>query len=241
VSNPLNQTTHAAGALIGLALSGGGFRATLFGVGTLYRLNELGYLKRLDRVSSVSGGSIVAAYLGLDLQWRWCGDELRQRDRAAAQGILREVRRRSIGHQGMLTPFKTIGDAIAASYDKHLFRKPDGCSATLQDLPAEGVGPRFVICATSLQTRANVRFSRPYIADFNLGRLLDPKVKLSVAVGASIAFPPVLSPVILRTDPTLWIDAPVPAHKDLEALRSKMILTDGGVYDNIGLEAIWNK
>ena len=46
--------------LIGLALSGGGFRATLFHLGTLWRLNELGYLPKLDRISSVSGGSIGA-------------------------------------------------------------------------------------------------------------------------------------------------------------------------------------
>ena len=45
---------------IGLALSGGGFRAALFHCGAFCRLNELGYLQKLDRVSSVSGGSIPA-------------------------------------------------------------------------------------------------------------------------------------------------------------------------------------
>ena len=48
---------------IGLALSGGGFRATLFHCGALWRLGELGILARLDRVSSVSGGSITAGAL----------------------------------------------------------------------------------------------------------------------------------------------------------------------------------
>ena len=51
----------------GLALSGGGFRATLFHLGSLWRLNELGWLKRLAEVTSVSGGSITAACLG----FRW--------------------------------------------------------------------------------------------------------------------------------------------------------------------------
>ncbi len=50
---------------IGLALSGGGFRATLFHCGALWRLAELGYLPRLSRISSVSGGSITAGVLGL--------------------------------------------------------------------------------------------------------------------------------------------------------------------------------
>jgi hypothetical protein len=50
---------------IGLCLSGGGYRAMLFHVGSLWRLNETGYLSRLDRVSSVSGGSITAAQLAI--------------------------------------------------------------------------------------------------------------------------------------------------------------------------------
>jgi NTE family protein len=49
---------------IALCLSGGGYRAMLFHLGALWRLNELGFLPRLDRVSSVSGGSITAGALG---------------------------------------------------------------------------------------------------------------------------------------------------------------------------------
>src|SRR6188472_3698897 len=50
---------------IGLCLSGGGYRAMVFHLGALWRLNELGWLPRLDRISSVSGGSITAAALAL--------------------------------------------------------------------------------------------------------------------------------------------------------------------------------
>src|SRR5438876_3274273 len=50
---------------IALCLSGGGYRAMLFHVGALWRLNEAGFLPRLDRISSVSGGSITAGALGL--------------------------------------------------------------------------------------------------------------------------------------------------------------------------------
>src|SRR5262245_49320047 len=48
---------------IALALSGGGFRAMLFHAGALKRLNELGILPRVARISSVSGGSIAAGFL----------------------------------------------------------------------------------------------------------------------------------------------------------------------------------
>jgi Patatin-like phospholipase len=46
---------------LAICLSGGGYRAMLFHVGALRRLNEFGLLSVIDRVSSVSGGSITAA------------------------------------------------------------------------------------------------------------------------------------------------------------------------------------
>jgi NTE family protein len=50
---------------IALCLSGGGYRAMLFHLGALWRLNDAGMLPELKRISSVSGGSITAAVLGL--------------------------------------------------------------------------------------------------------------------------------------------------------------------------------
>src|SRR5216683_3139086 len=51
---------------IALCLSGGGYRAMLFHLGALKRLNELKYLKRIARISSVSGGSITAGALAMN-------------------------------------------------------------------------------------------------------------------------------------------------------------------------------
>jgi predicted acylesterase/phospholipase RssA len=48
---------------IGLALSGGGFRATLFHLGAIRRLHELELLPKLTTISSVSGGSILNGFL----------------------------------------------------------------------------------------------------------------------------------------------------------------------------------
>ena len=47
----------------GLALSGGGYRASLFHLGVTRRLHELGILQQTTRLSSVSGGSILAGHL----------------------------------------------------------------------------------------------------------------------------------------------------------------------------------
>jgi NTE family protein len=51
---------------IGLAFSGGGFRAAAFHLGTLTKLNELGLLNNIDVLSTISGGSIVGAYYVLN-------------------------------------------------------------------------------------------------------------------------------------------------------------------------------
>lgn len=51
-----------------MCLSGGGYRAALFHLGALRRLNELGALGRIDTISGVSGGSILAAFLAQNLQ-----------------------------------------------------------------------------------------------------------------------------------------------------------------------------
>ena len=54
---------------VALCLSGGGYRAMLFHLGGIIRLNEMGHLEKVARVSSVSAGSITAAVLGL--AWRY--------------------------------------------------------------------------------------------------------------------------------------------------------------------------
>ena len=59
---------------IGLALSGGGFRASIFHLGVIRRLEELGVMKYVQTISAVSGGSIIAAYYVTEMEKR-----LRQR------------------------------------------------------------------------------------------------------------------------------------------------------------------
>jgi predicted acylesterase/phospholipase RssA len=60
--------TRPAGGKVGLALSGGGFRASLFHIGVLARLAECGMLRRIEVLSCVSGGSILGAFYYLKLR-----------------------------------------------------------------------------------------------------------------------------------------------------------------------------
>lgn len=223
---------------IGLALSGGGFRATLFHLGSLWRLNELGWLPKLTRVTSVSGGSITAGVLGHHWQklvFDDSGIATNFDDEIAVP--LRDFCKRNIdvssGIAGLIRPFRSISQMVASKYRKYLFG-----DATLQGLPDN---PRFIIYATSLQTGASFRFSKPYMADYKVGRVDSPEVPLATAVAASSAFPPVLSPVVLKADGYKWTRMQGTDLFDNEKFRSRLYLTDGGVYDNLGLEAIWDR
>jgi NTE family protein len=219
-----------------LCLSGGGYRAMLFHVGALWRLNEAAYLPKLERVSSVSGGSITAGVLGL--AWPKLGfDDAGVAQRFGAEVVepLRKMAGRTIDApaiaSGLLLPGTTIGDRIAGSYRRHLFGK-----ATLQDLVDR---PRFVFNATNIQSGALWRFAKPYMRDYRVGEVKSPTVDLATAVAASSAFPPFLSPVVLKLDESAY----TPASGELQRppFTTRPFLTDGGVYDNLGLQTIWER
>jgi NTE family protein len=219
---------------VGLCLSGGGFRAMLFHAGSLWRLNEAGYLPRLDRVSSVSGGSITAGVLALnwsELDFGAGSIAANYRDVVAAP--LRRLAGRTIDVPAVLlaglVPFVTINDRLARSY-RGLFGKHD-----LRDLPDR---PEFVFDATSLQSGDLWRFSKRAEGDWRVGSRLTPDTPLARVVAASSAFPPLLSPARLSY-PAAGLEAGSDPTLSDTRYRRKVRLVDGGVYDNLGLEAVW--
>jgi NTE family protein len=225
---------------IALALSGGGFRAMLFHAGALRRLNELGLLSRVSRISSVSGGSIAAGFLARvwsDLGPADAAGVFDNFQQTYVEPILNFSREKiDVGDilAGLL-PWTSAAEKVAASYDKALLD-----NITLQDIPDQ---PRFVFCATNLQTGVLWRFSKAYAGDYVIGRLDRPILPLSTAVAASSAFPPFLSPLQLTLPHDSITDWPGqvaagPRTIDPAPYRAHILLTDGGVYDNHGLEPI---
>lgn len=221
-----------------LCLSGGGYRAMIFHLGALWRLNEAGLMRKLKRISSVSGGSITSGMLGL----KWKNLKFDAKD--VATNLVEEVIDPVMGladhtldifsiAEGIISPFKTIGDEIADGYRSHLFGH-----ATLQDLPSDNEGPRFVINSTNIQTKAVWRFSKPFMGDWKVGLIRNPKLDLAVAVGASSAFPPLLSPVELKLHAEDF-DKSTAGPFQKPPYTTDVILADGGVYDNLGLETAW--
>jgi NTE family protein len=220
----------------GLCLSGGGYRAMLYHAGALLHLNELGLLARLDEISSVSGGSITAGVLAtgwssLAFDERGVATNLREvvvepLITVAAKGI--DVKAALLG----FLPGRTASREVARFYDRELFH-----GATLQDLPDR---PRFTFMATNLQTGSGWRFARDYAADFRVGRIASPRFAVALVVAASSAFPPFLSPA--RFDLSDHVVEPMEgADLHRAPFIHAAVLTDGGAYDNLGLERIWKR
>ncbi|MDQ3728431.1 MAG: patatin-like phospholipase family protein [Actinomycetota bacterium] len=219
---------------MGLCLSGGGYRAMLFHAGALWRLRETGLLAELKRISSVSGGSIASGVLAM--AWEQLASEDGM-DLFVSEVVdpIRDLASRTIDESaialGILTR-DTIGERVSGSLAKHLFQ-----DRTLQDLPDE---PRFVFNATNLASGVLWRFSKPYMADYRVGTIRNPTTALADAVAASAAFPPVLSPFVLDLESADW-ETVEGNNLTTEEYRSEVVLSDGGVYDNLGLETVWKR
>lgn len=233
---PFDQDARDSG--IALALSGGGFRAVLFHVGVLWRLNELGTLGRIARFSSVSGGSITAGVLAV----RWPrlafdanGRSARFQDEIVAP--LREFCARNIDVASVLAgafnPFRSAGEAVADEYRKRL-----GLGVSLQTLADT---PRFVFNATNYATGVSFRFSKPYAGDYRIGLIHKPSFDVATAVACSSAFPPVLAPIEIDVRPEDFARVDGADLYDQIDYRRRLMLADGGVYDNLGLETVWGR
>jgi NTE family protein len=237
--SPVNQPDAQGGPEAGmaLALSGGGYRAMLFHLGTLWRFYDAGLLGKLARISSVSGGSITAGQLAL--HWgKLSFDPAKVRSDFEPHVVkpIRALARHTLDVRSVLGGIflpGTIGEKVAAAYAKHLFG-----AATLQSLPDH---PRFVINATNVQTGALWRFSKPFMGDYRVGLVDKPTLSLATAVAASSAFPPVLSPLVIKLDPASFGPSEEGATLGHPPFNQRIVLSDGGVYDNLGLETVWKR
>jgi NTE family protein len=123
---------------VGLALSGGGFRAAFFHVGVLARLAEAGLLAKVEVISTVSGGSIVGAlyYLLLKRELEAKGDGeitaagyvalVQEVERQLLEGVQQNIRARIFANlfknlrMGM--PDYSRSDRIGDLYDRYLYK-----------------------------------------------------------------------------------------------------------------------
>jgi predicted acylesterase/phospholipase RssA len=156
---------------LGLALSGGGFRASFFHIGVLAALAELDALRHVEVLSCVSGGSIVGAYYYLEirklLQENEDGTISREKyiqivDRIAKgflSGVQKNIRTRVaeniwVNLKMMLLPGYTRTERLGELYEKYLYehiydQDPRGCrerrlrKLTVRPLRDEKCHPKY--------------------------------------------------------------------------------------------------
>lgn len=217
----LDQEAQRDGRFIGLAISGGGSRAAVFGGAVLRELHRLGLLQQVDVLSAVSGGALPAAYYALD----------GYRDVDFANGFLErmghdfqgEMRGRFLSPSNLLTYWftdATKSDTVVHVLDDQLFH-----GATYADLnPAR---PKLLLNATDALT------GEPFvISDESFAGLASPLTSFGVAraVYMSAAYPGVFNPVPLYGNAT----------SSSSTTRPTILVYDGGPVDNLGVKTLVN-
>lgn len=209
---------------LGLALSGGGYRGAAFHLGVLDELAARGLLDRLALLATVSSGSILGAAYALETGPR--GRSYAQFRAAIADLLAQRTLTYGAVLKGLVDPFKTDLDYLAAAFDDQLFH-----GARLRDLPER---PRLVLSATNLHNGNDWKFRRDGMGDRDFGFFNGERHRdfpVARAVAASAAFPPIFTPLTLaRRDWFAHPEEQVPPARPVTA--DYVSLTDGGVYDN---------
>ena len=125
-----------------LWLSGGGYRAALFHLGALTRLNELGLLGQIDTVGAVAGGSIMAALLASRVDWPLHGAYRDWPERVAEP--MRAIARRNARARAFLRKPLVAPGADAALEERYARELLDSLGGESEH------GPRFVFGGAGL-------------------------------------------------------------------------------------------
>ncbi|MFZ2751919.1 MAG: patatin-like phospholipase family protein [Lysobacteraceae bacterium] len=240
-------------AFVGLAISGGGSRAANYAAAVMSELDQMGVLQHVDAISSVSGGSLAAAYYATrsgsplrennkTLFWQTAKHDLSIEFRTAF--VARYLRPDNFAK----STFGSLGrtELMAQVFDKYIFG-----GERYGDLGA--VGPALLINATAINdlhgipdtTRCanrrtyaqSIRWeSISFTEDFFKNCLFSDisTYPISNAVAASAAFPGVFSSVALAR---FGLDDKI----DKIAPQEYLHVIDGGPSDNLGIDGILSR
>jgi len=209
-----------SGTKLGLALSGGGFRAAFFHLGVLAALARQGLLPKVEVISTVSGGAILGAYYALRLKraMEQDGDDLTDTDFQALVGEIEteflEAAQRNLRFATFSNLWRNLemrkttysrSDRLGQLFDRYLFALArDGkvggpnTKVPLAELPSDGytrrgvTAPRLVINATTLNTGHAWRFEQSTMGEWTPASDYEWDVDRSMA----LALPTSLSDVI---------------------------------------------
>ena len=255
------------GKKIGLSLSGGGYRATVYHLGTLQKLKDLGLLDKIDVLSTNSGGSITGAAYGL------YGHDFETFRKIIVDGVGKSVIRRLLASARFLIPALAFACAIAAVfallftgfawlslvllvlmvvvflyYQYEIFPLSAIIEKiyddfffggkTLCDLSAE---VRIALNATNMETGRLFTFSRERMGDSSYEYPQDRGEPIDFLPGD---FPVARAVAASACVPFLFSPVKISGayykvEKDIQ--RAQPRLVDGGVYDNQGLHKLTQK
>lgn len=260
-----NNDVLAEPERIALALSGGGSRAIAFHLGCLRALHAEGILEGVQVISAVSGGSVLAAlYCSHNGDFPAFEASVRT---LLARGFIKPAIKTAVttleGLKALLCviplaaiqcvtflvrlAFRLLPKSLALKARCEAWlREPrmrrfssrttilrrvlsdvvfDG--KTLVDLRRDR--PKLIVVACELRTKSAFYFSAGGVGSWRLGETDPHNIEIAHAVAASAAFPALL--------PAL--DEYLTFSQKGESRRCRVILTDGGVYDNLGLAPLW--
>lgn len=218
---------------IGLALSGGGFRATAFGLGSLRALHDRDLLRHVKVVSGISGGSLLTA------MWAYGPERFDEFDATVTDllrsGLQAELVRRAFAPRAAGRAITSSVRAVGAKRRRSYSRT----DALVEALASREFGSKLVgdvthagtevlVSATDMSSGNAVRFGSRVSACSPYGTIVGD-VTVAEAVAASAAFP-VLLPALRRTYEF--------RERNGDQRDRQLVLTDGGVYDNLGLSPL---
>lgn len=223
-----------SGLRIGLALSGGGMRAIIFHLGVIKYLAEKKLLEKIEYISTVSGGSISVAFMYTNNNMRWpTSEEYLVRVLPSIRKILikEDIERRLILRSviDILHIFDSKSKKLAKTMK--LFWRIDGKLGELAQSPV------WDINAVTYESGKRFFFSQERCGDDQLGYFYGDDVNIADAVSASSGFPILIGMYELKRERYEWYDRY--GEKRVEPSRGKLHLWDGGIYDNLGLEPIF--
>ena len=244
---------------VGLALSGGGYRATAFHLGTLRKLKELNVLEKIDVISSISGGSITGAYYSL------FGKNFDDFEKGLLKGLKRSSVITAIFYAIFLVVIIIFSFALVklwwlkviwaftitlilmifqfSVFPVSYFVEQRYRRIFFKDFKIKDLSTRPLLCinSTNIESGRQFSFSRLKMSDSRYSHPTDgtkaiyfrhKDFPVSKAVMASTCVPFAFTPVKLAKK---FYQNQVDFH------RIKPLLIDGGVYDNQGIHKLTQK
>lgn len=235
--------TPSSKEAVGIALSGGGVRAAAFHAGVLQYLAEKNKLESVIHVSSVSGGSL---FMGLllscnEYQWPTSSDYIRDVLPKVRTQLTSTSLQRSAIYRLIFNPLNWRYLLSRANVMAQAIQSQWGIDIPLRSLSGN---PIWSINGTTAETGRRFRFKDGRMGDYELGYADVGDIPLASAMAVSAAFPGGIGPLYIKPSHFQWHKRETWESTDGEKPRDipfdRLHLYDGGLYDNLGMEPLFD-